>query len=76
MICYNDLTMTHPTPIDISNMPDLVRIAEEVEATKTPRELVRDNKPVALLNSEIVRSLLWPSVPLFTACLSCWKAVC
>ena len=30
-------------------MPDLVRIAEEVEATKTPRELVRENKPVAVI---------------------------
>ena len=41
--------MTHPTPIDITNIPELVRIAEEVEATKTPRELVRENKPVALI---------------------------
>jgi hypothetical protein len=41
--------MTHPTPIDITNMPDLVKIAEEVEATKTPRELRRENKPVALI---------------------------
>ena len=41
--------MTHPTPIDITNMPDLVRIAEEVEATKTPRELVRENKPLAVI---------------------------
>src|SRR2546430_12623396 len=41
--------MTHPTPIDITNIPDLVRIAEEVEATKTPRELRRENKPVALI---------------------------
>src|SRR5213080_923512 len=41
--------MPHPTPIDISNMPELVRIAEEVEATKTPRELKRDNKPIALI---------------------------
>jgi|SRR5436190_23394191 hypothetical protein len=39
----------HLTPIDISNMPELVRIAEEVEATKTPRALKRDNKTVALL---------------------------
>jgi len=46
---YNRLTMTHPTPIDITNIPELVRIAEEVEATKTPRELVRENKPVALI---------------------------
>src|SRR5436853_5662213 len=49
MICYNHLTMTHPTPIDITNIPELVRIAEEVEATKTPRELRRENKPVALI---------------------------
>ena len=41
--------MIHSTPIDITNMPDLVRIAEEVEATKTPRELLRENKPVAVI---------------------------
>jgi hypothetical protein len=41
--------MTHPTPIDITNIPELVRIAEEVEATKTPRELVQENKHVALI---------------------------
>src|SRR5438874_6472506 len=41
--------MTHPTPLDITNIPELVRIAEEVEATKTPRELRRENKPVALI---------------------------
>ena len=45
--------MTHPTPIDITNIPELVRIAEEVEATKTPRELVRENKPVALITPVI-----------------------
>src|SRR5947209_366740 len=49
MICYNYLTMTHPTPIDITNIPELVRIAEEVEATKTPRVLKRDNTPLAIL---------------------------
>src|SRR2546421_7384040 len=49
IICYNHLTMSHPIPIDISNIPELVRIAEEVEATKTPRELRRENKPVALI---------------------------
>ena len=37
------------TPIDISNMPDLLGLVEEVEATKRPRELRRDNKPVAVL---------------------------
>src|SRR5438876_9119829 len=37
------------TAIDISNMPELARIAEEVEATKTPRELKRENKTVAVI---------------------------
>ncbi len=40
---------THPTPIDISTMPDLVQIVEEVAATRTPRELKRDNTIVAVL---------------------------
>ena len=30
-------------------MPDLARIVEEVEATKKPRELRRDNKTVAVI---------------------------
>ena len=30
-------------------MPDLVRIAEEVEATNKPRVLKRDNTPIAIL---------------------------
>ena len=30
-------------------MPELVKIAEEVEATKTPRELKRENKTVAVI---------------------------
>ena len=42
-------SMAHPTPIDISTIPDLARIVEEVEATREPRELRRDNKPVAFL---------------------------
>ena len=37
------------TPIEISNNPELLRLAEEVEATKKPRLLKRDNIPVALL---------------------------
>ncbi len=50
LIWYNTSTMAaHPTPIDISTMPDLVQIVEEVAATKTPRELKRDNKIVAVL---------------------------
>ena len=39
----------HPTPIDISTMPDLVRLTKEVEATQTPLELKRENKIVAVL---------------------------
>jgi hypothetical protein len=41
--------MSQPTPLDITNMPDLVRIAEEVEATNKPRVLKRDNTPLAIL---------------------------
>jgi hypothetical protein len=37
------------TPIDISNIPGLRRIAEEVEATNKPRVLKRDNTPIAIL---------------------------
>lgn len=44
---------THPTPIDISNIPDLVRIVKEVETTKRARELKRDNKIVAVLSPAI-----------------------
>ena len=40
---------SEPTPIDISNMPDLIRLVKEVEATKKPRKLVRNNKPIAVL---------------------------
>lgn len=39
----------NPTPIDISNMPDLARLAEEVEATRMPRILKRHKKTVAIL---------------------------
>jgi hypothetical protein len=41
--------MPNPTPIDLTHLPDLVRIAEEVEATKTPRELRGENKLVAVI---------------------------
>jgi hypothetical protein len=41
--------MAHPTSIDITNIPELVRIAEEVEATNKPRVLKRDNTPIAIL---------------------------
>jgi hypothetical protein len=42
---------TNPTPIDISNMPDLIRLTEEVELTKKPRILKRHKKTVAILMS-------------------------
>ena len=38
----------HLTPLDISNMPDLVRLAEEVARTNAPRELKRDKQTVAV----------------------------
>jgi len=41
--------MSQPTPFDITNIPELVRIAEEVEATNKPRVLKRDNTPIAIL---------------------------
>ena len=46
---YNHPGMPHPTPIDITTMPELARIVEEVEATKKPRELKRENKTVAVI---------------------------
>ena len=41
-------------PLFLSNMPELLDLVEEVEATKKPRELKRDNKVVAVL-SPVVR---------------------
>ncbi len=37
------------TPIDISNSPELIRIAEEVRSTNTPRVLKRNSETVAVL---------------------------
>ncbi|SRR6266567_1775551 len=36
-------------PFDIGNIPELARLAEDVEATKKPRTLMRDKKTVAIL---------------------------
>jgi hypothetical protein len=52
----------HLTPIDISKMPDLLDLVEEVEASKRPRELRRDNKPVALLTPIIETSEKWRKI--------------
>jgi len=41
--------MSHPSPIDITTIPDLARIVAEVEATKKPRELRRENRVVAVI---------------------------
>ena len=46
----------HLTPLDISNIPDLARIVEEVAATQQPRELKRDNKIVAVLSPAIAQN--------------------
>ncbi len=51
-------------PIDISNMPDLLDLVEEVEATKRPRELLRDNKPVALLTPIVKNKGKWDKIKL------------
>jgi len=37
------------TPVDISENPELLRLAEEVEATNTPRLLKRHDTPLALI---------------------------
>jgi hypothetical protein len=44
------------TPIDISDMPDLRRIAEEVQATGQPRLLRRDGQDVALVTPLVPRN--------------------
>ena len=57
------------TPIDISTMPELARIVEEVAATQQPRELKRDNQTVAVCLRVIILPLggalsSWLSRPL------------
>jgi hypothetical protein len=37
------------TPIDISNMPDLVRLVEDMKHAKVPRILKKGSAPVAML---------------------------
>lgn len=39
----------HIIPIDASKLPDLLRIAEEVNTTKTPRLIKRDGETLAIL---------------------------
>src|SRR6266852_1625717 len=40
---------SHYVPIDISNSPDLLRVAKEVQVSKTPRVLKQRNEAVAIL---------------------------
>ena len=37
------------TPIDITTMPELAQLADEVQQTRQPRRLRRDNEDVAIL---------------------------
>jgi hypothetical protein len=46
---YNTAMTKHLTPIDIRSLPDLMRLAEEVKATKTPRVLKKADETVAIL---------------------------
>ena len=50
------------TSIDISKMPDLLDIVEGVEATKKPRELMLDNKTVALLTPIYENKEKWKKI--------------
>jgi hypothetical protein len=46
---YNKLMTKNLIPIDIRSLPDLLRLAEEVKATKTARVLKKADEPVAIL---------------------------
>ena len=37
------------TPLDISNRPDILKLAEEVQKTNTPRVLTRDQQSIAVV---------------------------
>jgi len=39
----------HLTPIDISNIPDLIRLVEEVKTTNQPQILKQNSETVAML---------------------------
>jgi hypothetical protein len=41
--------MTNPTPIDITNIPELRHLVEEMRASRQPRLLKQDRESVALL---------------------------
>jgi hypothetical protein len=41
--------MVRGTHIDVSGSPELLRLAEEVRATNTPRVLSRNHEPIAVV---------------------------
>jgi hypothetical protein len=48
--CYTPSIMTtHPITIDISTLPELAELVEEIAATKTPRILQRDHETIAVV---------------------------
>lgn len=53
-------------PIDISNQPDLVRLAEEVRSTRRPRLLRRKGEDLAVLAPAQLRQQRTPRGKLFT----------
>ena len=48
-MAYNFSMAAEPEPFDISAMPELVTLTDEVSHTQRPRRLVRNGKTVALL---------------------------
>ena len=61
-ISYDPFVMSSTfTPIDISNVPELADLVEEVEATKKPRELKRDNKVVAVISPVLKNERMHPN---------------
>ena len=73
---------TNPTPIDISSNAELLRLAEEVEATKKPRELKRDRKTLAILmpvtasaKGKKKRAITKVDYAAFRAAFGSWKDV-
>jgi hypothetical protein len=53
-------------PIDISNQPDLVRLAEEVRTTRKPRLLRHNGEDVAVLKPTQTSAHRTPRSKLFT----------
>lgn len=60
---YNLVIMSNNlTPIDISNMPDLLDLMEKVKSENKPRELIRDNKPVAIITPIFKSKEKWEKI--------------